>query len=121
MILVDTSIWIDHLNRGDAVLSERLEQGRVLMHPCVLGELAMGSLRQREEILEALGDLPRAEVATDAEVLRFVRDETLYGVGIGYVDAQLLAAVRLTRDARLWTRDKRLLVVAERMGMAVRD
>ena len=118
MILVDTSVWIDHLRARDAALGGLLDAGEVLGHPFVLGELALGSLRQRELVLTALGDLPQASVATDAEVLTFIERGRLYGFGIGYVDAQLLAAIRLTPGASLWTRDRRLHEAAVRLGTA---
>jgi len=120
MILVDTSVWIDHLRSGDAMLAALLERGQVLAHPFVIGELGLGSLRQREVVLEALQDLPRATVATDTEVLHFIASHTLFGLGIGYVDAHLLAAVQLTPGASLWTRDKRLHTAAEKLGVAAK-
>ena len=91
----------------------------MLTHPFVIGELALGEMRQREIILAALSDLPRAEPATDAEVLAFINREALFGRGIGYVDVHLLAAVRLTAGAELWTRDGRLRRVAEELGLAI--
>lgn len=118
MILVDTSVWIDHLRTGDKSLSKLLDAGSVLSHPFVTGELALGNLRQRAAILDALSDLPQAEVATDGEVRNFIDVHALFGRGIGYVDAHLLAAVRLTAGASLWTRDKRLHRVAERLKLA---
>lgn len=117
MILVDTSLWIDHLRSGNDALATLLEGGAVLTHPWVVGELALGNLGGREEVLGLLLGLPQAAVATDEEVLRLVADEALYGLGIGYVDAQLLAASRLTSDTRLWTMDKRLGAVASRLGL----
>lgn len=117
MILVDTSVWIAHLRAGEPGLAARLEAGEVLSHPFVIGEIAMGNLRDRAGLLAALRNLPAAEVATDAEVLAFIDREALHGLGIGYVDAHLLAAVRLTRDARLWTFDRRLAAVAERLAL----
>jgi predicted nucleic acid-binding protein len=118
VILVDSSIWVDHLRKGDATLERMLNAEWVLAHPFVVGELALGSLRQRESILAALQDLPQVTVAGDTEVLRFINQEALYGYGIGYVDAHLLASVRLTPVASLWTRDKRLHAVASRLGLA---
>ena len=88
------------------------------MHPFVAGELAPGHLRQRETLLVSLQDLPRATVATDREVLRFIEQNRLAGHGIGYVDAHLLASVRLTAGSSLWTRDKRLMRVADRLDVA---
>jgi len=120
LILVDTSVWIDHLRVGDAILAGLLDRGQVLGHPFVVGELATGGLRQREIILHALRGLPQAMVAHDPEVLDFIERETLFGSGLGYVDVHLLAAVRLTPDALLWTRDKRLLTAAERLSVAAR-
>ncbi len=117
MILVDTSVWVDHLRRGDAKLAQLLDAGQVLAHPFVTGELALGALRQREAILSALVDLPHATVATDDDVLAFVTSNALYGVGVSWVDVHLLAAVRLTSDASLWTRDKWLLKAAGRMNL----
>jgi predicted nucleic acid-binding protein len=119
LILVDTSIWIDHLRADNSALRRLLDAGRVLMHPFVIGELALGRMRQREMILAALSDLPRAELATDAEVLGFVDREALFGRGIGYVDVHLLASVRLTAGARFWTRDARLREVAEALGLTM--
>jgi predicted nucleic acid-binding protein len=118
VILVDSSVWVDHLRSGDATLARLLGDGRVIAHPFVVGELALGSLRQRELILTALQDLPQAVVASDIEVLRFINQQALYGLGIGYVDAHLLASVRLTAGGSLWTRDKRLQSVADRLGVA---
>ena len=117
MILADTSVWIDHLRQGEPRLVENLNAGRVRVHPFVIGELALGSLRQREVVLGALKELPHVEVATDEEVLAFIEGERLFGLGIGFVDAHLLAAVKLTPGARLWTRDRRLATVADRLGL----
>jgi len=118
MILADTSVWIDHLRAGDARLAARLRAGEILGHPHVVGELALGNLARRDEILRELRRLPPAVTASDDEILGFIDRHALYGQGIGYIDAQLLASVRLTPAARLWTRDRRLAAVAERMGMA---
>jgi predicted nucleic acid-binding protein len=117
VILVDTSVWVDHLRAGEPALVHLLDHGLVLAHPWVTGELALGHLSQRQDILGLLTGLPSAEIATDAEVLGLIEAEQLYGLGIGYVDAQLLAATRLTADARLWTADKRLAVVARRLRL----
>ena len=118
MILVDTSVWVDHLRKGDQVLGRLLFAGRVLAHPFIVGELSLGVLRQREAVLGARMDLPQATIATEEEVFRFIEANGLPGSGIGYVDAHLLAATRLTPGAALWTRDKRLSEVAERLGLA---
>ena len=118
MILVDTSVWVGHLRTGDATLIRRLDDGEVLIHPFVIGELALGNLRQRNAVLDALSDLPRAQVATDAEALHLIDAHNLHGRGIGYVDVHLLAASRLTAGAELWTHDRRLHTVAETLGVA---
>jgi predicted nucleic acid-binding protein len=118
MILVDTSVWVDHLRGGDAVLGERLNHSQVQMHPFVLGELACGNLHNRGEVLRLLKALPQAIVASDEEVLFFIQRNALMGQGIGYVDAHLLAAVALGGSAQLWTRDKRLRSVAKALNLA---
>jgi len=118
MILVDTSVWVDHLRSGDESLSALLNTSQVLMHPFVLGELACDNLRQRAEALSLLRNLPQASVAHDEEVLFFIERHELMGRGIGYVDAHLMAAVALDGGARLWTRDKRLQTLASVLGMA---
>jgi predicted nucleic acid-binding protein len=119
VILVDTSIWVDHLRAGNAMLAELLEAGIVLTHPFVIGELSLGALRQRVAVLSALADLPSAIVAADAEVLGFIDRHALFGRGVGYVDAHLLAATRLTAGAGLWTNDRRLNAVADALGLAL--
>jgi len=121
VILVDTSVWVDHLRSGDPGLVRLLQDGRVLAHPWVTGELALGHLARRAEILALLHNLPPATVATDVEVLSLIDNRRLFGLDIGYVDAHLLAATMLTPDARLWTRDKRLAAVAEDQGLARHD
>ncbi|KAG0184421.1 hypothetical protein DFQ28_011152 [Apophysomyces sp. BC1034] len=118
MILVDTSVWIDHLRSGDAMLTALLDEERVLAHPFVIGELALGSMRNRQAVLDALHGLPIAVTATDEEVLRLIDSAPLHGLGIGYVDAHLLAAVRLTEGCTLWTRDNRLQAAAEKLQLA---
>ena len=118
MILVDSSVWVDHLRANDQTLANLLENGQVLAHPFVIGELALGNIRQRSNLLADLRDLPQAEVASDHEILRFIEQHELFGLGIGYVDVHLLAAVRLTLGASLWTRDEHLLTVASHLGAA---
>jgi hypothetical protein len=115
--LVDTSVWADHFRRRDVRLVQLLEESQVLAHPFVIGEISLGNLRQRDLVLSGLLDLPQANCATDTEVLRFIGDESLYGQGIGYVDAHLLAATRLTPGTLLWTRDKPLRRMAGRLGL----
>ena len=118
MILVDTSIWIDHLRSGNAELAGELEAGRALTHPCVIGELACGNLKNRREILELLNRLPAVLTATHVEVMAFIERRGLMGRGIGYVDAHLLASTTLATPARLWTRDKPLAAVAVELDLA---
>ncbi|HWI86113.1 MAG TPA: PIN domain-containing protein [Sphingomonas sp.] len=118
MILVDSSVWIDHLRGGDPILTDLLNVSGVLAHPFVTGELALGSFRNRDVILGALRGLPQAIVAQDPEVSHLIEQHRLFGLGIGYVDAHLLASVKLTPDASLWTRDRRLHEVAARLGVA---
>jgi predicted nucleic acid-binding protein len=120
MILVDTSVWIDHLRASDEMLQTLLQRNRVRTHPFVIGEISLGSLRQRDAVLGALNGLPKATVATESEVSRLIDDETLHGLGIAYGDVHLLAAARLTPGTALWTRDRRLHAVAERLGLAAK-
>ena len=118
MILVDTSVWIDHLHAVDPALVEMLHRSSVGQHPMVIGELSLGSLRERGRILQLLANLPSTAVATHAEVARFVEQHVLFGKGLSLIDAHLLASVVLTPGTRLWTRDKRLLATARRLGVA---
>jgi len=118
MILVDTSVWINHLRNNDPHLVRLLTENSVLSHPFVRGELALGNLRQRETILAALDNLPQAPVAFTDEVNVFIEQHALYGLGIGLIDAHLLASTRLSGHTRLWTQDKRLLAAALRLNLA---
>lgn len=120
MILADTSIWADHLRLADVRLSELLAEGEVLMHPFVLGEIALGYVKKREMVFEGLQELPAMHVADPDEVLHLIENRELVGVGIGYVDAHLLAAALVTRGCHLWTRDKRLHAAATRLNVAAR-
>ena len=117
-VLVDSSVWVNHLRRTDVVLQRLLADVRVLCHPAVIGELALGSIRDRRSTLGLLGDLPRAAVADDKEVLAFIERRNLAGRGVGLVDAQLLAAAALTPGSRLWTADKRLKSAATNLELA---
>jgi len=117
MMLVDTSVWVDHFRHGDAALAAALEAGQVWMHSFVLGELACGNLKARAEVLGLLQALPPMPLSTDKEVLFFIDEHQLMGRGIGYIDAHLLASTRLG-SATLWTRDKRLHIVATELGLA---
>lgn len=118
MILADTSVWIDHLRRGDDTLVRLLHETLVLTHPFVIGEIALGSIRNRTQLLRSLALLPVANQAADVEVLAFIAAEAMAGTGIGYLDAHLLVSARLTPGAKLWTRDRKLRAAAEAAGLA---
>ena len=115
MILVDTSIWVDHLRRSNAVLTDLLGTRRVLSHPFVVGELSLGGVARA--FLDGLRRLPQAPIASHDEVFGFIQNQQLAGRGIGYVDVHLLAATRLIGDAKVWTLDKRLRSVADTMSI----
>ncbi|MFW6732752.1 MAG: type II toxin-antitoxin system VapC family toxin [Synechococcus sp.] len=117
MILVDTSIWVDHLCSGLPQLTAALQKSAVLIHPWVIGELACGNLRDRSRVLQLLQGLPAARVATPAEVLTLIEQHHLMGRGIGFVDAQLLASARLTH-CTLRTQDHRLAELAAALGVS---
>jgi len=118
MILVDTSVWIDHFRARDEQLARLLDRGQVVTHSFITGELALGNLLNRDAILGAMQNLPQAPMASDDEVLRFIDNHALHGLGIGYIDVHLLAASCLAPGTRLWTRDKRLLIAATHLGIA---
>ncbi|AUA54822.1 Probable ribonuclease VapC32 [Achromobacter spanius] len=119
MILVDTSIWIDHLGASEPRLEQLLHNEFVLMHPFIVGELALGSLNKRDMVLGALTLLPQAVRASHDEAIHFLHAERLFGKGIGYVDLHLLASTRLTPGASLWTKDKRLGSLAKTLNLSV--
>jgi hypothetical protein len=116
MTLVDTSVWVDHFRRGNDRLATLLAEARVLGHPFVVGELACGHLERRAEILPLLTALPQAPLADHEEVLTFVDSHRLAGAGLGWIDAHLIAAARLSGSA-LWTLDRRLAAAADRVGV----
>lgn len=116
MILIDASVWIDHMRRAEVRLQRLMTDRQLLMHPYAIGEVMPGSVASRATVLATLTYLPQATIATHDEVLDLVESERLYGLGIGYVDAHLLASARLA-DATLWTRDKRLDLAADRLGI----
>ena len=118
MVLVDTSVWIDHIRFSEPELKRLLLTDRVLGHPMLSVELALGNFKRRMEVLEEIGSLPKAVAATDEEVLRFVETKKLFGRGVGYVDAHFLAAVQLTPNALLWTRDRHLHQAAQELSLA---
>ncbi len=117
MILVDTSVWVDHLRGTDSQLRRLLEETQVLTHPFVVGELALGGLRSNDPVRLLMAGMRCADLATDAEVLRLVDTHQLASSGIGSIDAHLLAATALTHGAKLWSLDQRLQDVARRMGL----
>jgi|SRR5450830_2037237 len=117
MVLVDSSVWIDHLRENDVALMQLLTQNNVLVHPFVRGELALGNLRQRELILSLLDNLPQATVAYAEEVNFFIEKHALFGLGIGLIDVHLLASAQLTANTTLWTRDKRLMAAATHLNI----
>ncbi|MFZ5670037.1 MAG: type II toxin-antitoxin system VapC family toxin [Pseudomonadota bacterium] len=119
MILADTSIWVDHLWASDPLMADRLNSKEILCHPLVIGELAMGNLANRATLLHALTRIPQAVRARDSEVMALVERERLFGIGIGFVDAHLLASTLLTDGARLWTRDRRLHAAAVQLEIAL--
>lgn len=119
MTLVDSSLWIGHLRQHDRWLQRLLDEGEVLGHAFVTGELACGRLADREGTLALLQGLPQARVAEPDDVLAFVERHGLAGAGIGYVDAHLLASAALTPPARLWSGDRRLAAAAHRLGLGM--
>jgi predicted nucleic acid-binding protein len=118
VILVDTSIWIDHFRAVDPQLVSLLDRSEVLTHPHVIGEIALGSVAKRAEVLRYLNHLPSASVARHDEVMIFIERHKLANTGLGFVDANLLASSALTSSAALWSRDKNLRAAAARCGVA---
>jgi predicted nucleic acid-binding protein len=117
MVLVDTSIWVAHLRHGTAGLEVLLQEGRVVCHPFIIGELACGNLRNRSEILSLLRALPTAVPAAHEEVLQFIETHNLMGKGLGYIDIHLLASARLSL-VPLWTLDQKLHEIAVNLNLA---
>ncbi|MGH9628794.1 MAG: type II toxin-antitoxin system VapC family toxin [Bryobacteraceae bacterium] len=116
MVLVDTSVWIAHLRERQPALADLLCDGLVVTHPFVNGELACGNLSKRAAVLADLAALPTATRASDAEVMQLVEDRKLWGRGLGWIDAHLLASA-LISHCRLWTFDKRLGAAASELGL----
>ena len=117
MVLVDTSVWVTHLRRGNTGLEIPLNEGHVVCHPFIVGELACGNLKNRSEILSLLQTLPMATLAEHEEVMRFIENYRLMGKGLGYIDTHLLASAILSR-VPLWTLDKRLKQASLKLGLA---
>jgi predicted nucleic acid-binding protein len=117
LILADTSIWIDHLRSGDKEMRNRLNRGEIVIHPFVIAELALGSLKDRANTLALLDKLPQVHVAQLIEVRHAVEARQLYGQGIGLIDAYLIASALIDASTLLWTRDKQLRRAAETLGI----
>jgi len=117
MILVDTSVWIDHLRNGVEPLANALQKNQVCIHPMIIGELACGHLKNRDQLIKHWNRLPRVTCASHDEVMQLIENAKLMGRGIGYVDAHLLAAAKL-HSAQLFTLDKRLAALSEKLGVA---
>jgi len=116
MVLVDTSVWVEHLRSGDIGLEILLNDGDVICHPFIIGEIACGNLRNRAEIISLLQELPMAVLADDEEVIRFLEDYKLMGKGLGYIDIHLLMSAMLSKTS-LWTLDKRLHEVSSKLRL----
>ncbi|HPI92371.1 MAG TPA: VapC toxin family PIN domain ribonuclease [Deltaproteobacteria bacterium] len=117
MVLVDTSIWIDHFKKGNASLEKLLLDIKVVCHPFIIGELACGNLKNRKEILSLLHSLPMAPTLDHDEILYFIEVKKLMGIGIGLIDVHLLASAHLAH-VPLWTIDKKLLNAADALGIS---
>jgi predicted nucleic acid-binding protein len=120
VVLVDTSVWVDHFRQGVSLLDDLLRSGGVVTHPFVIGELACGNLKNRKKILSLLSNLPSLQMATHAEALHLAESRSLYGSGIGWIDVHLLASASLGH-VPIWTRDGKLRTVASRLGIAGRE
>lgn len=118
IVLADTSIWVDHFRRVESQLASLLEHGDIVIHPFVIGELLLGGVPKASDILDDLNTIPKATIASNDEVVEFIVKRKLSGLGIGYVDAHLLASAMLTVEASIWTRDKRLLAAARSLKLA---
>ena len=116
MVLVDTSLWVSHLRKANSHLQKLLVEGEVLCHPFIIGEIACGNMKNRTEILSLLHALPVAQVAEGDELLQFIENKKIYGLGIGLIDVHLLASAFLTR-ASLWTADKNLQKIATKLNI----
>jgi predicted nucleic acid-binding protein len=120
MVLIDTSVWVDHFRHTEGLLQDLLAAGQVVTHPFVVGELSCGNLRHRHQILSLLQALPQARLASHEEVLHLVNSKTLYGKGLGWVDAHILASSLLSHTA-LWTKDRRLAAAATVLHIAEKE
>lgn len=118
MILLDTSIWIDHLRRREEGVEFLLKRNQAQVHPFVIGEIALGQIAHYKSVINSLSKLPQGPVAAWSSVLFMIQNYALMGSGIGYVDAHLLASAKLQPNTRLWTRDKRLARIAATLDVA---
>lgn len=118
-VLVDTSVWVDHLRSGNSKLKKLLNNNQVVTHPMIIGELACGNLKARSSLLALWCSLNPLNTASHDEVFYFIEHHRLMGKGIGYIDAHLLASVMLAANTRLWTRDKRLAQVAAGLPLSI--
>ncbi len=119
MVLVDTSVWIDHFRKSNQRLIRILENQLVVVHPFIIGELALGSIKNRSDVLNMLGSLPSTPVVREYDILQMIEDRRLFASGIGYTDAHILASALIASDIRIWTHDKRLHTISENLGVAV--
>ena len=120
MILADTSIWIEHFRSGNKEMRKHLNEGKIVIHPSIVAELALGALRERSKTLALLDLLPQVRAAQLSEVRRMIEARRLYSLGIGLTDAHLIASVFMNPSTILWTRDKRLRKAAEDLGIHAR-
>ncbi len=119
MVLVDTSVWIEHFRTGEPALVDLLTEAAVLIHPFVIGELACGNLKNRTRVLADLNALPASKSASHNEVVRLIEDRRLWGKGIGWIDGHLLASALVT-GCQFWTFDRRLYQIARDAGVVGR-
>lgn len=119
MILVDTSVWVEHLRSGNSMLVKHLRSGNVHCHPLIITELALGTLKSRSQVLSLLDDLPKAPSVKNEEIRGLIEYRKLYGRGIGVVDLHLIASCLLAPGTSLWTGDRRLNAVAVDVGVPV--
>ncbi|MGA3263856.1 MAG: type II toxin-antitoxin system VapC family toxin [Terracidiphilus sp.] len=117
MILADTSVWVDHFRSGNDELRRHLASRNIAMHPFIVAELALGSLRDRARTLAFLDFLPRVRVARLSEVRQMIEARSLYSRGIGLIDAHLIASIFINPGTLLWTKDNRLRNIAEALGI----
>jgi predicted nucleic acid-binding protein len=120
VILADSSVWIGYLRWGNPALADLLDRRQIAMHPFIVGEIALGNLKDRERAIRQLRAIKQLRVASDEGVLTMIEQRKLSGVGIGYVDAHLIAAALVADDVGLWTHDKALAAIADRLGIAAK-